>query len=214
MTAAFVKGLAFGFVLAASVGPMWVLCLRRTLVSGPGTGLASGLGVAAADASYAALAAFGLGAASQLIAAQQVAIGLAGALVLAWLGARSLLARTAPLETGGAAAASGYGSAFLSTFGLTLANPPTLLAFAAVFAALGLTVVGDTGAAALAVLGVFLGSAAWWTALAAVAGRLHARAAGRLNAALARRVNVVSGLALLGFAAWQSATLLGASPWR
>ena len=93
--------------------------------------------------------------------------------------------------------------AFLSTLGLTLANPPTILAFVAIFAGLGL-VASDYGTAALMVLGVFLGSAAWWIALAAGADWLRKRAGLKLF----RAINVVSGLSILGFALWQLAQVL------
>jgi len=57
----------------------------------------------------------------------------------------------------------------------------------------------DYAAAGVVVLGVFLGSAAWWVMLAAGAGWLPGRFAERL----ARAINVVSGLSILGFAFWQ-----------
>ena len=94
-------------------------------------------------------------------------------------------------------------AAFLSTLGLTLTNPPTILAFAAIFAGLGLVSSANYGAAALVVLGVFLGSAGWWVVLAAGAGRLRRR----IRPAHLRAVNVVSGVAILAFAAWQLAVL-------
>ena len=93
--------------------------------------------------------------------------------------------------------------AFLSTLGLTLANPPTILAFAAIFSGLGL-VSDDYGTAALVVLGVFLGSASWWIVLAAATAWLRPRIGPRLL----RSINVISGLSILGFALWQFAALL------
>jgi len=127
------KGLAFGFLLAATVGPMWVLCLRRTLASGALVGLASGLGIAVADGFYGAVAAFGLTAISGFLLAHAFWIGLVGAAFLIYLGLRTLFASTqvdqkdeAPLS---------LPAAFLSTLGLTLTNPPTILAFAAILPA-------------------------------------------------------------------------------
>jgi arginine exporter protein ArgO len=96
-----------------------------------------------------------------------------------------------------------YPGAFLSTLGLTLANPPTILAFVAIFAGLGL-VASDYASASLVVLGVFLGSASWWLLLAAGAGRLRAHVGPRLF----RAINVVSGCTILAFAAWQLAAVL------
>ncbi|MEO8718674.1 MAG: LysE family transporter [Burkholderiales bacterium] len=202
MSVLFLKGLAFGFVLAATVGPMWVLCLRRTLAYGARTGFASGMGIAAADGIYGAIAAFGLTAVSGFLLAHGFWIGFGGALFLIFLGVKTLLAR--PAASGEAARPASLAAAFASTLGLTLANPPTILAFVAIFAGLGLAASPSYAAAALITLAVFLGSAAWWVLLAAFAGRLRAR----LGPQLLRAINVVSGISILGFAAWQVARLL------
>ena len=200
----FLKGLAFGFVLAATVGPMWVLCLRRTLASGALAGLASGMGIAVADGLYGAVAAFGLTAISGFLLAQQRLLALVGGGFLVYLGAKALLARPAALEGGPSETPlRSLATAFVSTLGLTLANPPTILAFIAIFAGLGLGSSGNFAEASLVVLGVFLGSASWWAILAGTAGRLRAR----LGPGLARGVNAVSGLTILGFALWQLAQL-------
>lgn len=202
MSALFLKGLAFGFVLAATVGPMWVLCLRRTLAYGALTGFASGMGIAVADGLYGAVAAFGLTAISGFLLAHGFWIGLAGGVFLVYLGLKALLSH--PMADGTTARPTSLAQAFASTLGLTLANPPTILAFAAIFAGLGLAASADYAAAALVTLGVFLGSAAWWVLLAAGAGSLRAR----LGARLLRAINIVSGITILGFAAWQFAQLL------
>ena len=193
----FLKGLAFGFILAATVGPMWVLCLRRTLASGPAVGLASGLGIALADGFYGAVAAFGLTAISGFLLAHSFWIGLIGAVFLFYLGLRTLFASTQIEETNEAPLS--LSAALLSTLGLTLTNPPTILAFAAIFAGLGLASSADYGAAALIVAGVFLGSALWWVILAFAAGKLRAK----LGPGLFRAINLIAGVSILGFAAWQ-----------
>jgi threonine/homoserine/homoserine lactone efflux protein len=202
MSGLFLKGLAFGFLLAATVGPMWVLCLRRTLAFGAATGLASGMGIAVADGLYGAVAAFGLTAISGVLLAQAFWIGLAGAAFLVWLGAKTLMAK--PSADGAPVQPASLAQAFLSTLALTLANPPTILAFAAIFAGLGLAASTDYAAAAAITLAVFLGSASWWLILALGAGRLRAR----LDARLLRGINLLSGATILGFAAWQVALLL------
>lgn len=201
----FLKGLAFGFVLAATVGPMWALCFRRTLASGTLAGFVSGMGIAVADGLYGAVAAFGLTAISGFLLQQQRALALVGGAFLLYLGAKALLARPVALNSDpGGEPRESLAAAFASTLGLTLANPPTILAFLAIFAGLGLGSSGDYAAASLVVLGVFLGSAVWWVILATAAGRLRAR----LGPAPARAINVVSGLTILGFALWQLAQLL------
>jgi threonine/homoserine/homoserine lactone efflux protein len=205
MSLLFFKGLAFGFVLAATVGPMWVLCFRRTLAQGTFAGFVSGMGIAVADGIYGIIAAFGLTAVSGFLLAQAFWFGWAGAAFLLWLGAKALLAKPVALDADRPGAPPGsLAAAFGSTLGLTLANPPTILAFAAIFAGLGLSASASYAAAGIVVAGVFLGSASWWLILSLGAGWLR----GRIAPGLARAVNVVSGLTILGFAVWQLATLL------
>ena len=199
----FGKGLLFGFLLAATVGPMWVLCFRRTLEQGTLAGLASGLGIAVADGLYGAVAAFGLTAISDFLLGQSFWIGFIGGLFLIYLGCSALLAKPAGLEDREKIPQTKLLQAFLSTLGLTLANPPTILAFVAIFAGLGL-VASDYGSAAWVVLGVFLGSASWWIVLAAGADWLRQRA----GPGLFRAINLVAGLSILGFACWQLALVL------
>lgn len=201
----FLKGLAFGFVLAAIVGPMWVLCFRRTIAHGMLAGLASGMGIALADGLYGAVAAFGLTAVSGFLLQHAFWVGLAGAAFLLRLGGKALLAKPIALEDSANGTPSrSLAAAFLSTLTLTLANPPTILAFAAIFAGLGLAANADFAAAGLVVAGVFVGSAAWWVILVAGAGWLR----NRIRPGVVRAVNIVSGLAILGFAGWQLAALL------
>lgn len=201
MAILFLKGLLFGFLLAATVGPMWVLCFRRTLAQGALAGFASGMGIAVADGLYGAVAAFGLTAISGFLLEHGFWLGLVGGVFLVYLGVKTLLAK--PGLNGATEEKLSHSKVFLSTLGLTLANPPTILAFAAIFAGLGL-VTSDYAGAGLVVLGVFLGSAGWWIVLAAGAGWLR----NRIGPKLVRAINVVSGLSILGFAAWQLATIL------
>lgn len=205
MALLFFKGIAFGFVLAATVGPMWVLCFRRTLAQGTLTGFVSGMGIATADGIYGTVAAFGLTAVSSSLLEHGFWLGMAGAAFLLWLGGRALLANPVPLDAAPSIAPPGsLATAFGSTLALTLANPPTILAFAAIFAGLGLGASQSYAAAGLIVAGVVLGSAAWWVILALAVGWLR----GRIGPRLARTVNVVSGITILGFALWQLAALL------
>ena len=198
----FAKGLLFGFLLAATVGPMWVLCFRRTVAQGALAGFVSGMGIAVADGLYGAVAAFGLTAISGYLLGQRFWIGLIGGFFLVYLGIKCLTTKPEQIQESNQDRRN-LGQAFFSTLGLTLANPPTILAFAAIFAGLGL-VTDHYGTAALVVLGVFLGSASWWLVLAAGAGWLR----GRIGPALFRAINIVSGLSILGFAIWQLAQVL------
>jgi threonine/homoserine/homoserine lactone efflux protein len=188
-----VRGLIVGFSIAAPVGPIGVLCIRRTLAEGRLAGLSVGLGAAAADAVYGAVAGFGLTAVSALLVRQQGALRLLGGLFLCYLGLRTALA--APAASAAGARGGGLLGAFASTFGLTLTNPATILSFVAIFAGLGIAGAGSWADAGLLVLGVFLGSALWWLFLSGVVAAVRAR----LDGAAARWINRLSGLVLLAF---------------
>ena len=190
------RGLVLGFTIAAAVGPIALLCIRRTLADGRLVGLASGLGVATADATYGAVAAFGLTAVTDMLVDWRRALGLVGGAFLLWLAWRTM--RTVPgavATTPGRSKRRGLAGAYLSILGLTLTNPMTILSFAALFIGLGIRGDDAAGAAALT-LGVFAGSAAWWIGLVLVVGLLRTR----LTPAALRRINVVSGLLIGAFA--------------
>ena len=158
------KGIILGFSIAAPVGPIGILCIRRTLQFGRFSGLCSGLGDAAADVIYAVVAAFGLTFISNMLMAGQFWLRLIGGLFLLYLGWKTFFAKVND-RTKEVAHTSLAGD-FTSTFFLTITNPMTILSFLAVFAGLGLSSMNSTYLEASSlVFGVFLGSAAWWLIL-------------------------------------------------
>jgi len=160
----FARGLLIGFAIAAPVGPIGMLVIRRTLAEGRLLGLLTGLGAAVADALYGCVGAFGLTFISSFLMGYAFWTKLIGGVFLLWLGINTFRAKPGE-ETVGAPKVR-YLTAFLSTLVLTLANPATILSFMAVFAGLGLgTKPGDYGAAGVVVAGVFMGSAIWWLLL-------------------------------------------------
>jgi threonine/homoserine/homoserine lactone efflux protein len=192
------RGIAIGFSIAAPVGPIGVLCIRRTLTEGRASGLLSGLGAAAADAVYGAIAALGLTAITAVLVGQQRWIRLLGGAFLLWLGVTTFRSRPAegPAGAGETVRGARLAGAFATTFGLTLTNPMTILSFVAVFAGLGLGAgAGSPARALLMVLGVFLGSAAWWLLLSAGVDRLRDRFDERALA----WVNRLSGAVITAF---------------
>jgi len=186
------RGLVLGFTIAATVGPISLLTIRRTLAHGRVYGLASGLGVALADATYAAIAAFGLTAITSILVGGRVLLGLVGGAFLVVLAIRTMTSR--PNEVAVVAERPGLAAAFGSIFGLTMTNPMTILSFAGLFAGLGLTGTGGADAALL-VAGVFLGSATWWVVLTSVVTALRSR----VTIPVLTWVNRVSGAAILIF---------------
>ncbi len=188
------KGFTLGLVIAAAVGPISLLVIRRTLAEGRVVGLASGLGVATADATYGAIAAFGLSAITDVLVGGGRILGLVGGLFLLWLAWKTVRA-----DPGTAATVTerrgGLAGAYLSILGLTLTNPMTILSFGALFAGLGVT--GEnTLESAVITLGVFAGSAFWWVILTTAVGALRSR----LTTRWLRAINVVSGVIIGGFA--------------
>ncbi len=188
------RGLAIGFSIAAPVGPIGVLCIRRTLAEGWASGLVSGLGAASADAIYGCIAGFGLAFVSNFMASQQTWLRLIGGAFLCYLGIKTLLAK--PAEQAAPGKGIGLLGAYASTFLLTLTNPMTIISFAAIFAGLGLAGTGGNyGSAGVLVLGVFFGSALWWLILSSGVGLFRAR----FNPAGLRWVNRISGAIIIGF---------------
>ncbi len=189
------KGFLIGFAIAAPVGPIGVLCIRRTLADGRLTGFLSGLGAASADMCYGAVAAFGITALRDFLTGQQFWLRLIGGIFLLYLGVRAFITRPTA-DPSSAKDARGLAGAYLSTLGLTLTNPATIISFTFIFAGLRL---GQTGTgflgAALLVAGVFLGSAAWWLLLSGLVGLLRER----FNAAWMTWVNRIAGTVLCGF---------------
>jgi len=190
----FFRGLVIGFSIAAPVGPIGVLCIRRTLADGQISGLVSGLGAATADAFYGCVAGFGLTFISSFLVGQKMWLSLFGGLFLLYLGIKTLLSK--PAEKEATVRQSGLLGSYLSTFLLTLTNPITILSFAAIFAALGLgSTTGSYAAALILVLGVFLGSGTWWLLLSGGVGLFREK----FNTQGLLWVNRISGLVITMF---------------
>jgi threonine/homoserine/homoserine lactone efflux protein len=191
--AALLKGLVVGLAIAAPVGPIGLLCIRRTLSDGRRDGLAAGLGAATADACYGVIAGFGLTFLSRFLQTQHFWLTLGGGVFLCFLGGRTALAH--PPERAFRADPGKLRSAFFSTLLLTLANPMTIMSFAAVFAGLGLGTRPAYGLATALVAGIFLGSALWWLLLSSATSLLRSR----LSVNWPRGVNWISAALLVAF---------------
>jgi predicted secreted hydrolase/threonine/homoserine/homoserine lactone efflux protein len=191
----FWQGLLIGLAIAAPVGPIGVLCIRRTLTQGGRMGFLTGLGAATADALYGSVAGFGLAFVSGFLVEQGLWLRLAGGLFLLYLGVKTMLRRPVELEI--KRDAKGYVGAYLSTFFLTLTNPMTILSFTAVFAGLGIgsRVGGGYREAGWIVLGVFLGSASWWLILSGSVNFLRKK----MDQQKLTWVNRISGVVITAF---------------
>ena len=188
------KGLFIGFSIAAPVGPIGLLCIRRTLAQGRTSGLVSGLGAATADAIYGCIAGFGLTFISTLLISHQGWFRVIGGLFLCYLGLKTLFSR--PAEKMASAKGNGLMGAYASTFFLTLTNPMTILSFAAIFAGLGVaSTSGNYLSAGILVLGVFSGSALWWFLLSGGVAIFRAK----FNLRELKWLNRISGILILLF---------------
>jgi threonine/homoserine/homoserine lactone efflux protein len=210
----FLRGVAIGFAVAFALGPIGLLVIRRTIERGWRYGFLSGTGVATADATYAAIAAFGLTAVSELLVGIDRWLGILGGVVLLVLAVRALRAATSIGRPGDPDAFSGVSDAtegsgaagmevgarggplvaWATMVGLTLANPATILSFAALFASIGAGTGGAAGATAVTA-GVFLGSVAWWALLTGIVAGVRAR----MTPSVVRWLNVASALVIGGF---------------
>jgi threonine/homoserine/homoserine lactone efflux protein len=195
------RGLVIGFSIAAPVGPIGVLCVRRTLADGRVFGLLSGLGAATADAIYGCIAGFGLTLILDFMVDHLVWLRLVGGAFLLYLGVRTFTSKVA--EEPASAKGAGLAGAYASTLFLTLTNPVTILSFVGIFAGLGLAE-SNAGGAVLTVLGVFLGSALWWLTLSGVVGLFRER----LGQGILRWVNRISGVVIAGFGVFALASLI------
>ena len=197
MASLLIRGFLLGFAVAASPGPIFFLCLRRTLLRGWLAGAVSGLGVATADGFYAAVAVFGIAAAASALAGGARWLALVGGGALVVLGLRAVFERGPNPSNQPAPTTRGLAWAYASTFGLTVTNPATILSFAALAAALGQGLRGGWAPPAAVVAGVAIGSASWWLLLAAAGAMLRTR----VTPAVTRAIGVASGLAIAGLGA-------------
>ena len=163
------RGFFIGLSIAAPVGPIGVLCIRRTLSNGKLAGFLSGMGAATADMVYGAIAAFGLTIVTNLLIKNAYWLQVIGGCFLLYLGIKTFLEK--PANHAVQVIQSGYFSAYVSTFFLTITNPMTILSFAAIFA--GTMFIGAASSPILLVLGVFAGSACWWLTLSLGIGSIR-----------------------------------------
>ena len=190
----FLKGVAAGLSMAIPVGPIGILCIRRTLLEGRLSGFVSALGLATADVVFGCIAGFGLTFISDFLVSQQFWLRLLGGIFLCGIGLKVLLSKYAEREA--PSRGKGLLGAYTSMFLLTLTYPMTVLIFLGIFAGLGIgNTRGDYGAIAALVLGVFTGSILWWAILSIFIGSLR----NKLKTQNWQWVNKASGTLIIGF---------------
>ncbi|TMJ37511.1 MAG: LysE family translocator [Alphaproteobacteria bacterium] len=160
LSSIFMTSMGFGLAVAAPVGPMSILCIRRNLTIGWQQGVATGFGIAAGDGLYAAVAALGLTGISTFMLAYDRPLHLAAGLFLLYLGLKTFWRKN--VDSAVAPVQASTLRAFWGSLLLTLTNPPTIIMFAAIFAALAPKSGFDPASAITTVAGVTLGSLVWW----------------------------------------------------
>jgi threonine/homoserine/homoserine lactone efflux protein len=196
----YLRGLAIGFAVAFALGPVGLLVIRRTIEHGWAHGFVSGLGVASADGTYAAIAAFGLTAVTSVLLGIERGLGIAGGILLIVMAARGLVALRAAGSVEAAADPEATTrrpsavTAYSTIYGLTLTNPATIISFAALFAGLGAGSAGVAGSL-LITGGVVTGSALWWLLLTSLVAGLRAR----MTPSVVRTLNLVASCVIGAF---------------
>ncbi len=195
MLALYLKASGFGVAVAAPVGPMSLLCMRRTLTLGWPLGLATGVGIATADGLYALVAALGLAGVSRFLLAHEQPLHIAAGLFLIYLGLRTFFSHAADSAKAPVKGFTGsWQSAYAGSVLLTLTNPPTIIMFAAIFAGLAPRGGFDPAAAVATTLGVFTGSLLWWCGITAIVSGFRHTIGQRLRSWIDRIAGLVLGI--------------------
>ena len=192
------SGILMGLIAAVPIGPVNLICIRRTFAFGPVNGFMSGLGAALGDGLFAAVTGFGLTWVAQLIEGYATIIELIGGAMMVWMGYRTLISPPVPrcAEDKPDSEGTNLMRAMVSTFALTITNPVTLLSFGVMFASLG-GLAGGAGSfhdASFVVAGVVGGSAGWWLALTTVIGLFHTK----IDETVMRMINRICGVLVMG----------------
>jgi threonine/homoserine/homoserine lactone efflux protein len=187
----FIKGLVIGFAMAVPIGPIGILCIRKTLAEGRSRGMVIGIGAATADMLYSSIAAFGLTFVSNTLFNQRVWMKLVGGALLLFLGIKTF--RAQPRDPQLHFKAGGVLGSYLSTVLLTLTNPLTIFAFIAVFATFGLNKDLGVFSASALVGGVFTGSFLWFLTLSTGVKFFRKR----LNVPRLQWVNKIAGILII-----------------
>lgn len=202
-TGLFIHGIIIGIALAAPVGPIAFVCIQRSLAHGRLHGISSGLGIATADAFYAAVTAFGLALISEFLLTRQWFFRLFGGIALIAVGLRIFFA--APHDATTDTANESYLTDYTTMLAFTLANPLTILFFTIIIPGFGVVISGSTWVTpAIFVIGVFLGEVAWWVFLCGTLGSMRSY----LTRERLHLINRLAGLVIAAFGVILIATLV------
>ena len=203
-----------GFSIALPVGPVAILCIRRTIANGIIAGYATGIGATLADTIYGAIAVYGVAFVADFLLEHQKGARIVGAAILIGMGIYYVRHRTPnvgdPVADDREHQITTLLRFFFSAFAITLFNPLTIGAFAAVFAAAGISAMVDTYARSMiAIAGCAIGAAAWWFLLCMVSQAARRYFSGNSL----QWLNWVSGGLLLMLGAFIATSLVVPTSW-
>ncbi|MEI6092551.1 MAG: LysE family transporter [bacterium] len=189
------NGFVLGFSLAAPVGAIGLLVINRTIRKGQLYGFVSGLGATFADAVYGGIAGFSFRAVTNIITEYSHIIKPIGCLAMILIGIKIFLSKT-NMERIKVKDSKSLVGAFSSVFFLTITNPITVIFFIALFSGLGLNINDkDYFGIFVFIVGVLIGSAAWWLILCAVTGVVRHKISNKTISI----INKISGTAIMIF---------------
>lgn len=192
----FIDGFTLGLAVAAPIGPVGVLCIKKTLSSGLAIGLFAGFGASIAKVIYGIVVGFGLTSVSNFLINYNTYISIIGAIFLTYLGIKIFM--TKPVMNCDSVQKENKISAFTTMFLLTIMNPMTVLSFLAVFSGLGIANTASSYSNGLVLIsGIFCGSMSWWIFLCSMVNLFRQK----INGSILSWINKVSGIIIVTFAA-------------
>ncbi|MBN9542277.1 MAG: LysE family transporter [Alphaproteobacteria bacterium] len=192
MLNSFIKAVMIGFAIAAPVGPIGILCIRKTLESGLKGAILVGLGASIALSIYGLIAGLGMSAITNILIEKEGVIKVVGGLLLLYLAYREC--NTKPSNKEASVKAKSDLQTILAVTFLTLTSPMTIISFIGIFASI------NTGAIAILdviimVLGIFVGSMCWWFILGGVISKIKHK----LPEIWLSRIKYIAAIILAGF---------------
>ena len=152
-----------GMAVSAPLGPLGMLCIKRTVNKNWKSGFMSGLGIAASDAIYAIIAGFSLTIIIKFINKYEIYFEILGATMVVILGLHIFLSNPAKEIQKFKQKGTSYLQDFLTAFLLTVTNPLSVFVFIAIFTSYSLVLqLSQLFEAFLIVGGIFGGGATWW----------------------------------------------------
>ena len=193
----FLKAIAIGFAIAAPVGPVAMLCIQRSLKAGWWPGFFTGMGAAAADTFYAAIAVCGLAAAMTALLDKSTWIQPVCGIILIVIGSYIFCEKPAQKSSEKQVMKVHHlAGSWFSAFIITLFNPATVLAFMAIFGGIKMAdATVDPMSGFTTIIGVFVGAAVWWTGLTTVAAVFRRQ----IQPGTLQAINRLMGFVISGF---------------